>query len=225
MTEQDLSEKLSPSLRSYLKSVCLFFGLISIAPALVGFTGAFSTGLGFLLFILFIPASAIALLAGAVLWLVRGVKGSRRAETKRARFIFLLASPTLLIATVVIAWPSLVAGAHMGDLLRLAMNWSHYERIVAKAQSNPVEAHYEEENGITYSVDVGPAVRVAFNPDGFLDNWSGIVFDPTGEVMLADGFDVKTGRFVAPDRITKLFGGDLVGCRRLWRDYYRCSFT
>ena len=42
--------------------------------------------------------------------------------------------------------------------------------------------------------------------------------------MLADGFD-EQGRFHAPDRITKIFGGDLVSCRWLWGDYYTCSFT
>lgn len=43
--------------------------------------------------------------------------------------------------------------------------------------------------------------------------------------MLADGFDPKTGKFVAPDRVTKVFGGDLVSCRHLWSSYYDCSFT
>lgn len=57
-----------------------------------------------------------------------------------------------------------------------------------------------------------------------LNNWSAIVFDPTGKVTLADGFD-EDGNFSAPARITKLFGGDLVSCRSLWGDYYKCSFT
>ncbi len=58
-----------------------------------------------------------------------------------------------------------------------------------------------------------------------LDNWSGIIYDPTGDVMLARGFDPVSGRFHAPDRITKLFEGDLVECRHLWSSYYSCSFT
>jgi hypothetical protein len=61
------------------------------------------------------------------------------------------------------------------------------------------------------------------NP-GFLDNWSGIVFDPTGAVMQADGWDAA-GKFRAPDAITKLFGGDIVSCSHILGDYYRCSFT
>jgi hypothetical protein len=58
-----------------------------------------------------------------------------------------------------------------------------------------------------------------------LDNWSGIIYDRTGDVMLAKGFDSTTGKFYAPDKVTKLFGGDLVGWRRLWGSYYSCSFT
>jgi hypothetical protein len=52
------------------------------------------------------------------------------------------------------------------------------------------------------------------HPEGILDNWSAIVFDPTHDVMLARGFD-KDGKFSAPERVTKLFDGDLVGCQRL----------
>lgn len=44
-------------------------------------------------------------------------------------------------------------------------------------------------------------------------------------MMQADGFDPATGKFRAPDRVTKLFGGDLVWCRPLWRHYYECGFT
>ncbi|MEA3038187.1 MAG: hypothetical protein QOE79_700 [Sphingomonadales bacterium] len=68
-------------------------------------------------------------------------------------------------------------------------------------------------------------MRVAFDPEGIFDNWDGIVFDPTGEVMSARGFDPVTGKFAAPDKITKLFGGDLLGCSRLSGAYYACAFT
>lgn len=78
--------------------------------------------------------------------------------------------------------------------------------------------------GIAYAIDRGPPVRVAFHADGILDNWSAVVFDPTGEMLKADGWDAR-GKFRAPDRITRLFGGDLVACHRLWGDYLKCSFT
>jgi hypothetical protein len=109
------------------------------------------------------------------------------------------------------------------------VNRGHYEEIIAKVKrghrSPSANSSFEEDGGVEYVVDAGPPVRVAFNPEGMLDNWSGIIFDPTGSVMLAKGFDPKTGKFAAPDRVTKLFGGDLVGCRRLGGSYYDCSFT
>lgn len=125
---------------------------------------------------------------------------------------------------MLIAWPLLATGSFVGAFTRLMLNSGHYEAIIARVQTNPRPAWFEEDDGVTYSVDLGPPVRVAFNPEGMLDNWSGIIFDPTGDVMQADGFD-QHGKFRAPERITKLFGGDLVGCRRIWGDYYACSFT
>lgn len=40
-----------------------------------------------------------------------------------------------------------------------------------------------------------------------------------------DDFDPQTGEFRAAPHITEIFHGDLVGCNRLWGDYYGCSFT
>ena len=105
------------------------------------------------------------------------------------------------------------------------VNHRHYEAIIAKANKTRQSVWYEDDGAITYSTDLGPPIRVAFNPAGMLDNWSGIIYDPTGDVMLANGFDPKTGKFFAPERVTKIFGGDLVGCRHLWGSYYDCSFT
>lgn len=113
----------------------------------------------------------------------------------------------------------------MGTFSRLVVNQGHYEAIIAKVARERKAAWFEEDDGVIYSTDLGPPVRVAFNPAGILDNWSGIIYDPTGDVMKAKGFDPKTSKFYAPERITKLFGGDLVDCRHLWGDYYQCSFT
>ena len=130
------------------------------------------------------------------------------------------------MAVVLLAWPSFTAGILTGELSRLFINLPRYEAIISKTQTSADQggSDFRDTRGIRYIVDRGPPVRVAFNPEGLLDNWSGIIFDPTGEVMLADGFD-QDGNFSAPDHVTKLFGGDLVGCRHLWRHYYSCSFT
>jgi hypothetical protein len=57
----------------------------------------------------------------------------------------------------------------------------------------------------------GSQMPLAFPWDGIVDNWIGIVYDPTGTVV-----DV--------DRFRGIFGGDLVGCRRVIGPYFVCSF-
>ena len=201
------------------------FGVIAALPFVFGMAMAFSVEATFLLLFLGVP---LVLLCLSMLTLIRtwhGIRDAREETGVVPRIALVLLAPALFVATLLSSLPILWAGDYVGTLLRLAVNQHRYEAIIDTAKEHPKPAWYEEEGGITYSVDVGPPIRVAFNPEGFLDNWSGIVFDPTGEIMQADGFDAKTGEFVAPERITKLFGGDLMSCRHLWGDYYDCSFT
>lgn len=212
-------------MRDYLRRVARFFGLIAAVPFLIAFIGAWSARLGFFLFIVGIPAALIVLAVGSVVWFVRSYRHGREFDKTRDRIVIYAAAPTLLAITICLSWQSLALGSYTGTMSRLMLNRGHYEAIIAKVRSDPRPAWFQDDDGVTYSVDLGPPIRVAFNPAGMLDNWSGIIYDPTGDVMLADGFDSKTGKFVAPDRVTKLFNGDLVSCRRLWGDYYDCSFT
>nr|WP_167956134.1 hypothetical protein [Sphingomonas jejuensis] len=212
-------------MKSFLNGTTLFFGLIATTPFLIGLVGALAEGVGFLLFILAIPIMPLVLLLGFGVALARGLGHARALDRMRDRAIVILAPAVLLALTITVAWPMLYAGRVSGTFARLILNREHYAEIIAKVQRHPTPANHEEDGGVTYSVDVGPPVRVAFNPAGFLDNWSGIIFDPTGIVMEARGFDPVTGDFHAPDHVTKLFGGDLVGCRHLMGHYYACSFT
>lgn len=206
-----------------------FFAITLASPFLIGLVSAWTATLGFLLFLIGSPVLIGVLLVGSILYSVAGVKASRQTVTARGRFINALAAPIMLVITLALAWPSLSAGGFVGTWARLMMNKRHYEAIIAKAEkrhrSSGTTSSLEEDGGTEYIVDTGPPVRVAFNPQGMLDNWSGIIFDPTGEVMLAKGFDPITGRFAAPERVTKLFDGDLVRCRKLWANFYDCSFT
>lgn len=210
---------------NYLKRLGTRFALLAAVPAIVGFVSSWSAGLGFLLFILAIPIAALSLLIYASVSFIRAVQLGRQVDTLRKRVLVIAAAPVCLVCTLALAWPSLVIGSLGGSISRLIVNKNQYEAIIRKAQSHPRPDWFAEDDGVTYSVDVGPPVRVAFNPAGILDNWSGIIYDPTGDVMLARGFDSKSGRYYAPDRITKLFDGDLVSCRHLWGSYYDCSFT
>ncbi|MFT3925296.1 MAG: hypothetical protein QM778_22350 [Myxococcales bacterium] len=78
-----------------------------------------------------------------------------------------------------------------------------------------------------YHVDAGPPVRIAFPLEGgIVDNWCGVVFDPSGEVLRLNQVDLdslKTSESLA--RLRKLFGGDMVGCKHLDGPYYHCCFT
>jgi hypothetical protein len=210
---------------NYLKRLGTRFALLAAIPAIVGFVSSWSAGLGFLLFIFAIPAAVLILLTYGLVSFVKGVQLGRQVETAREKTLVIAAAPVGLACTLALAWPLLGAGSFGGSLSRLLMNQRQYEAIIRKAQSHPRPDWFAKDEGVTYSVDVGPPVRVAFNPAGMLDNWSGIIYDPTGDIMLAKGFDPKSGQFFAPDRITKLFNGDLVGCRHLWGSYYDCSFT
>lgn len=209
----------------YLRRVARFFGLVASVPFLVAFVGAWSSGFGFFLFLLGIPAAFLMLIVGAVAWFVRSYQRGKEVEATSDRIFIYAAAPLLLVVTLCLSWPLLALGSYTGTMSRLVFNQGHYQAIIAKVRSDPKPAWFQDDNGVTYSVDLGPPIRVAFNPAGMLDNWSGIIYDPTGDVMLADGFDPKTGKFAAPDRVTKMFNGDLVSCRRLWGDYYDCSFT
>jgi hypothetical protein len=211
--------------REYLRPAGLFFATFLLVAFVTGVVAAFNDRFKFLMAFAGIPLALAVLAAGAVFLLIRGFRIAWHMPDGFGQAVAVLASPLLLVATLAAALPVLWSGGHVGDLARLAINRDRYDAMVAKVSVNPRTLSFENEAGLTYSVDPGPPVRVAFNPAGLLDNWSGIVFDPTGEVMLADGFDPDTGEFAAPDRITGLFGGDLVGCRHLWDSYYKCSFT
>lgn len=209
----------------YRKQALRYFCVMGLVPLIVGVVGAWSPFSGFILFLLGAPFLVLGILVGAIHWFNHGIRSARERREDRDRILDYGLAPTLALVTVLASWPVLVFGNFVGDLTRLGVNQSHYGAIIAKAERDQQPAWFKDDNGVTYSVDVGPPLRIAFNPEGFLDNWSGIIYDPTGDVMLADGFDPKTGKFAAPERITKLFDGDLVACRHLWGAYYSCTFT
>ena len=74
-------------------------------------------------------------------------------------------------------------------------------------------------------VDCGPPVRVAFQfGTGLLDNWSGLVYDPSAGVSaIPDPGDLSIQS--RPHRLRGLFGGDIVRCRPLRNKIFDCSFT
>ena len=199
----------------------VIFGLgvaVSLSEAFIG-----------LIIFLAVPVLVIALLVGTTTFMWRGVKRARESTRPGpARVVDIVAPPAVAVIVLALSAPIFSLGSLSGAWISLASNRARYEEIVASLQAgrrDPADGQRQVERGITFIADVGPPLRVAFNPDGILDNWSAIVFDPTQAVMRADGFDPISGKFAAPDSITKLFGGDLVRCRRLSDNYFFCSFT
>ena len=77
-------------------------------------------------------------------------------------------------------------------------------------------------------VDDGPPVRVAFYwSRGVVDNWVGLVYDPTGDVMKANAFKSNWTNWHDPNLqpIKMLFDGDLFRAQHLSGHWYLCSFT
>lgn len=210
---------------AYPKSLARFFGLVAIMLLCLGFMSSWSFFLGMIAVFIGIPVVAGILLIGSIKHFIDGLKNASEIHCQKLRWGNIAASPAMLFVMIGLALPIVWSGKYFGSFTRLMVNMSHYESIIAKARTSEEVLWFEKDDGVTYSVDRGPPLRIAFNPEGILDNWSGIIYDPTGEVMLADGIDPQSGKFVAPDRITKLFNGDLVKCRKLWGHYYWCSFT
>ncbi|MEG3086261.1 hypothetical protein [Sphingomonas sp. PB4P5] len=175
----------------YFRRIARFFALVATVPFLVAYIGAWSAGLGFILFLLALPAGLLALVVGAVAWFVQGYQRGKEERATRDKVLIFAGAPVLFAATICLSWPLFALGSYAGTMSRLMLNRGNYEAIIAKARSNPKPAWFQDDGGVTYSIDVGPPVRVAFNPEGMLDNWSGIIYDSTGDVMLADGFDLR----------------------------------
>jgi hypothetical protein len=210
------------------KSRRLFWAIVvpwCIAGVALGF---FYTGLnepfvpiGALLLCAWILCSA----AGVSSWLwSRWHSGRLGAEIHSAGATF------LFLASLAVAWPGLVRA---GDEIRFRWHFeriqSRYEAIVARvSQQPPPKEERHAEGGIEYIVDPGPPVRIAFvQPGGILDNWQGIIFDPSGEVMRIGG--VGRGPAIQNDpkrqQIWMLFGGGMFRCEHIKGRFYRCWFT
>ena len=169
--------------------------------------------------------------AGVVCFLAALGCAWRDRREPHARRGFALAAGIVLVAGAALA----LGGGHLtaaGDQalarLRFERHRAAYERVVREVTSGAARAGTQPVTGPRYDVDSGPPVRIVFpQPGGIIDNWEGIVYDPTGAVGAARGWRFDRGRqeFTAPAGVRTLFGGDLVGCRSLGGPWYICSFT
>lgn len=97
----------------------------------------------------------------------------------------------------------------LGLWVRLSVESSRIEQALGELRQGREPACVAEKQ---CDADAGPPLRVAFNWGGLIDNWAGIVLDPTDTIT-----DIERHRGV--------FGGRLMGCRLLKPKVYLCSFT
>ncbi|MCP3869059.1 MAG: hypothetical protein GY703_13345 [Gammaproteobacteria bacterium] len=118
---------------------------------------------------------------------------------------------TLCLLGVVIVWLMwvLLPTRQLGMQTRFWMEKTTYDESVAQLKADKVIDCLVAD---TCKIDPGPPKRLVFSWGGIIDNWIGVVFDPTDGVA-------------QPDRHKGLFGGDLVSCQRMTENYYICSFT
>ena len=157
-----------------------------------------------------------------LLYLVRRQRLPRRATWSVAGFA------ALVPLMSVVHQPLAVAGDNAQFRNRFERLAPSYAAIVRRLESDPIPVRDGTTAGIRFLVDSGPPVRVAFpQTDGILDNWEGVIYDPSGAVLSAGewGSAGGTPAFSAPPEVRRLFGGDLVACEPLRDRYYRCWFT
>ena len=127
-------------------------------------------------------------------------------------------------------WPFLTEfGDHYRFRRRFEANQNRYESIVSRLVTRAkFDEGWQKEGSIDYFVEAGPPLRIAFRqPGGILDNWQGVIYDPSGAVLRSAQFKTDFSNWNAPTLrdIKHLFGGELMYCKHLKGHFYRCWFT
>jgi hypothetical protein len=202
----------------------------SVAPILIWFVAGIALLVAFELIenpfiaMMLLPVVALIYLAIAVVLLVGYVRIAIKERNKKS-WTAVASIPGLVVVLMLIA-PLIT---RLVVYAEFAAKLPAYTRIVDAVTKVPSsrEPLFQPADEVMYYVDKGPPVRVAFPKNGIIDNWWGIIYDPSDAVAQARGWNFDTGAqvFTAPPEIRTLFGGDLVSCWRLYRHYYSCSFT
>jgi hypothetical protein len=164
----------------------------------------------------------IALLLPMTLWLGLAVLAGFIAVRGFQERIWAM-SIGLLLALAMAGAVQGSVGGRIGLLARFYALRPSYQEII-----EAIEAGIDRPGEPRHLVEKGPPLRVAFPwPGGLLDNWCGVVYDPSGLVMKAKRFRPDLSNFGDPtlQDVKKLFGGDLRSCEPLGGPWYFCCFT
>jgi hypothetical protein len=107
--------------------------------------------------------------------------------------------------------------------VRFRLSKEHYERRLAEVLAGKVTSRAD-----VAGIEFGPPDRVAFYwKRGVTDNWVGLVYDPTGEVLQAREFRRDWSNWTDPklEKVRDLFGGSMCGARHLTGPWFICWFT
>jgi len=114
----------------------------------------------------------------------------------------------------------------MGRWFRFLRLRSTYVNILADVESGLIDKDGWRGN-VLVRLEPSDGELVAFVWGGIVDNWIGVVHDPTGGVMQANAFLPDWSNWDAPElaKVRGLFGGDLYYAEHLQGDWYLCWFT
>jgi hypothetical protein len=167
-----------------------------------------------------------------ITWIIGGLGLLARALWVAWRHRWPRSSIALAAATVAVgaatfaSFPTLAA---TGQRWLLESRLARFGIIVAELQrrESPVSGVVEEKRA-RYIVEPGPVLRVAFIlPGGILDNWRGLIYDPSGQVLEAQRFRKDWSNWDDPElaAIKAMFGGDMRNCRHVRGAWHLCLFT
>jgi hypothetical protein len=129
----------------------------------------------------------------------------------------------VILATGILFVPAMSLGGVLTEKIRFAVYRPYYDEVVATVEGRSPDG-FAMLRGHIYLVDDGPPVRVAFMwPGGVIDNWCGVVHDPSAEVLKVNDLTDEDAWRRSP--ITHLFQGDMISCHVLDAPYYLCCFT
>jgi len=117
----------------------------------------------------------------------------------------------------------------LGLQLRFYRFEKEYSEIVAELQSGSI-AQTGEYLGIAYKSENEPEFRVAFSWAGLIDNWYGVIYDPSGKIMRCNESDLAfSGQNPNADeeleKISMIFGGVIYKAEHLGGNWYLGWFT
>ena len=126
----------------------------------------------------------------------------------------------------------------LGDKLRFLRYEKKYVQIIEKIETKKISFNGSV-NGISYDTEVDPAMRVSFSWGGIIDNWRGIIYDPTNELSkIAENnqIHINSGERnqLTPDEeryiketaeLKLLFGGVIYKVKKMRNNWYLCWFT